>query len=53
MIDIYMNDPAIHAEEPYEEEEAEVVLSEVLARNLDMPEGCIWAAAMKKRSKKA
>ncbi len=41
MIDIYMNDAAIHAEEPYEEEEAEVVLSEVLARNLDMPEGCI------------
>ena len=51
MIDIYMNDAAIHAEEPYEEEEAEVVLSEVLARNLDRDAS--WPAAMKKRSKKA
>lgn len=44
MIDIYMNDAAIHAAEPYEEEEAEVVLSEVMSRNLNMPEGCIWAS---------
>lgn len=44
MINIYMNDAAINATEPYEEEEAEVVLSEVLARNLGMPEGCIWAS---------
>ena len=52
MIDIYMNDAAIHAEEPYEEEEAEVVLSEVLARNLDMPEGCIWVSRCEKAFKK-
>ena len=52
MIDIYMNDAAIHAEEPYEEEEAEVVLSEVLARNLDMPEGCIWASRYEEAFKK-
>ena len=47
-----MNDAAIHAEEPYEEEEAEVVLSEVLARNLDMPEGCIWASRYEEAFKK-
>ena len=52
MIDIYMSDAAIHAEEPYEEEEAEVVLSEVLARNLDMPEGCIWASRYEEAFKK-
>lgn len=52
MIDIYMNDAAIHAEEPYEEEEAEVVLSEVLARNLDMPAGCIWASRYEEAFKK-
>ena len=52
MIDIYMNDAAIHAEEPYEEEEAEVVLSDVLARNLDMPEGCIWASRYEEAFKK-
>ena len=52
MIDIYMNDAAIHAEEPYEEEEAEVVLGEVLARNLDMPEGCIWASRYEEAFKK-
>ena len=44
MIDIYMNDATIHAAEPCEEGEAEVVLSEILARNLDLPEGCIWAS---------
>lgn len=52
MIDIYMNDAAIHAEEPYEEEEAEVVLGEVLARNLDMPGGCIWASRYEEAFKK-
>ena len=44
MIDIYMNDAAIHAEEPYEEEEPEIWTCQ---RDASGP------AAMKKHSKKA